>query len=73
MAKHEVEFTLPRRSLGRADVEFVVKQDGGVLGTLTVSNGSVVWFPHKTSYGYKVSWSKFNAFMQEHATRYEKR
>ncbi len=34
MAKHDVSFSLPERSLGRADVKFQVKRDGKVHGTL---------------------------------------
>jgi len=73
MAKHDVQFEVPARSLGRADVKFLVKRDGAVIGTLTVSNGSVVWFPKATSYGYKVGWKKFDELMQERATRTERR
>lgn len=73
MAKHDVMFNIPQRALGKADVEFVVKRDGAVLGTLAVSNGSIVWFPKGTSYGLKVSWKKFHEIMQVSATRFEKR
>ncbi len=73
MAKHEVAFDVPKRPLGRADIEFTVKADGGVIGTLNVSNGSLVWFPKGTSYGCKIGWSKFDKIMKEHATRQEKR
>ncbi|QDV45894.1 hypothetical protein Enr13x_57970 [Stieleria neptunia] len=73
MAKHEVEFDVPKRPLGRADIEFTVKADGSVLGTLTVSNGSLVWFPKGTTNGCKMGWSKFDALMQEHATKQERR
>ena len=31
---HEVEFSVPPRDLGRADIEFNVKKDGVKLGTL---------------------------------------
>jgi hypothetical protein len=31
---HSVTFTLPERDLGKADVEFRVKNDGSVYGTL---------------------------------------
>ncbi len=47
MATHDVSFSIPERSLGKADVEFVIKRDGAILGTLAVSNGSVVWFPKR--------------------------
>jgi len=73
MAKHDVSFNLPQRSLGRADIEFLVKRNGALLGTLAVSNGSVVWFPKGTSYGLKLGWDKFDQMMQENATRFEKR
>lgn len=65
MAKHDVQFEV--------DATFLVKRDGAVHGTLTVSNGSVVWFPKGTSYGCKVGWKKFDELMQEHATRAERR
>ena len=73
MAKHDVSFNIPQRALGKADVEFLVKRNGAVLGTLAVSNGSIVWFPKGTTYGLKVAWKKFNDIMQESATRFEKR
>ncbi len=73
MAKHEVAFDVPKRPLGRADIEFTVKADSSVLGTLTVSNGSLVWFPKGTTYGCNMGWSKFDKIMQEHATRQERR
>lgn len=73
MAIHDVSFSIPKRILGKSDVKFVVKQDGSVLGTLEISNGSIVWFPKKTSYGYKMGWGKFDREMQEAATRFEKR
>jgi len=73
MAKHDVIFSIPQRALGKADVEFQVKQNGSVLGTLAVSSGSIVWFPKSTTYGLKMSWSKFDKLMQDEATRFEKR
>lgn len=73
MAQHDVKFEVPPRSLGRADVSFVVKRDGAILGTMTVSNGSIVWFPKGRSYGCKMGWKKFDQIMQDHASRAEKR
>ena len=73
MAKHDVSFNIPQRALGKADVEFLVKRNGSVFGTLEVSNGSVVWFPKSTKYGLKVSWVKFDENMRDKATRFEKR
>ena len=72
MAKHKVTFQSPSRKLGRSDVQFEVRSDGEMLGTLTVSNGSVVWFPKGVSYGHKATWKKFDELMKK-ARREEKR
>ena len=66
MAKHDVKFTVPERPLGKADVQFSVRRDGEAMGRLKISNGTVVWVPKNKTYGYKVGWVKFDAFMQEH-------
>jgi len=42
---YQVDFTIPSRTLGRADVTFVVKTRGKVVGTLEVSKGALVWYP----------------------------
>lgn len=73
MAEHDVPFNVPKRALGKSDVKFVVKRDGAVLGTLAISNGSVVWFSKGTTYGYKIDWLKFGQLMQNHASRCERR
>lgn len=70
---HTVSFSIPTRPLGKADVKFKVKRDGSLLGTLAVSNGSIVWFPRQTTYGWKMGWSKFDRTMKKSATRFEKR
>jgi len=70
---HDVQFTLPKRTLGKADVRFEVKRDGKRFGTLAVSKGSLVWFPSYTTYGYKMGWEKFEKMMKEDATKFEKR
>ncbi|HVX90609.1 MAG TPA: hypothetical protein VHC20_03155 [Candidatus Paceibacterota bacterium] len=58
---HKVTFDLPTRELGKADVHFLVKRDGVVLGKLEVSKGSVVWYPKNTRYGHKIRWDALNA------------
>lgn len=73
MAAHEVDITLPKRELGRADAVFDVKTDGVTLGALHISRGAVVWFPAGNTYGYKVSWSKFADIMEENGARKEVR
>jgi hypothetical protein len=70
--KHVVQFTVPKRDLGRADVLFDVIVDDEKLGTLGVSKGSLVWYPKNNSYGHKVTWSEFDKLMQNYP-RVEKR
>jgi hypothetical protein len=41
---HSVDFTVPERPLGNADVTFWVKRDGGLLGRLEISKGKIVWY-----------------------------
>jgi hypothetical protein len=73
VAVHQVDITLPKREIGRADAIFDVKADGVTLGALHVSRGAVVWFPSGTTYGYKMGWGKFDEIMQEHGSRTEAR
>jgi hypothetical protein len=70
---NKVTMAMPPKELKRADAEFIVSRDGKRVGTLTVSNGSVVWFPPYTSYGLIMQWKKFDQVFREHATREEKR
>jgi hypothetical protein len=70
---HEVKFSIPKRTLGKSDVEFDVMENGSKLGTLKISKGSLVWFPSGTTYGHKMGWAKFDSLMQEKAPRYEVR
>lgn len=73
MTTHQVKMTLPPREIKRADASFAVKRDGKKLGTLEISNGSIVWFPPYTQQGLKMSWKKFSKLMEEHAKKVETR
>ena len=61
---HKVTFSVPERSLGREDIEFVVMRDGARFGTLLVSKGAVEWRPTNKVYRRKLSWSKFDQLMR---------
>ena len=56
---YEVDFNVPDRPLGKADIRFIVRTEEGVLGTLRISKGALVWFPKKTNYGHKIPWQQF--------------
>lgn len=70
---HDVSFAIPSRDLGRADVRFEVRADDGKIGTLTVSKGSVVWFPKDHLYGYKLSWAEVGRLFLDSGVKSEKR
>lgn len=70
---HRVRFSVPTRDLGRADLVFEVRQDEQLVGTLAVSNGSLVWFPRDTTYGHKMDWQTFDTLMKENSTSTERR
>ena len=70
---HDVQFTIPTRDLGRADISFRVKRNASALGALHVSKGSVVWYPKDMSYGYKLGWSDFAEIMKRDGVKAEKR
>ncbi len=63
--KHDVEFSIPKRELGKADIEFSVKRRGQKFGTLKVSKGSFVWVPKDNTYGCKMGWGAFNEIIRE--------
>ena len=61
---HKVIFNLPRRELGREDIEFIVEQDGKRFGTLLVSKGAVEWRPTNKVYRRKLNWTRFDQAMR---------
>jgi hypothetical protein len=61
---HDVRFSIPERKLGTADIEFKVKKQGRLFGTLRISKGSIVWLPKDTSIGHKIGWKKFDEIMK---------
>ena len=62
---HHVTFSVPPRTLGKSDIEFVVRRDGEKFGTLRISKGSLVWFPRNGVLGRKVGWPRFDTFMSD--------
>jgi hypothetical protein len=67
---HEIKVKLSKRiEVLNSDVEIVVKKDGSVLGTLTLSKGSIDWRPKKKHIGGKsevqLTWAQFDRRMRE--------
>lgn len=61
---YKVKFTIPTIQLGKADIDFEVQTEEGVLGVLKISKGALVWVPRGKKIGYKVRWGKFDEFAQ---------
>lgn len=61
---HHVTFSVPQRTLGKSDIEFIVKRNGEKFGTLRISKGALVWFPRNGVKGRRASWRQFDDFME---------
>lgn len=57
----------------REDVTFTIREDGEKVGDLEVSRGAIVWYGNRDRVGRKMRWRKFDAIMQEHGYRRERR
>lgn len=66
---HQVTFSVPERPVGRSDIEFDVRRDGVMLGTLKVSQGGIVWRPRDNVFGYLLTWHKFDQIAETHGRR----
>lgn len=62
---YDVNFTVPARPLGKTDISFVVRTKDGMLGTLKISKGALVWFPKNATNGKKVGWKRFSKIAEE--------
>lgn len=66
---HIVKFTVPERDLGKGDLEFKVRKNGKVLGTLKVSKGKLEWVPKDLTYGYNIGWDKLDELAKNYGKR----
>jgi hypothetical protein len=66
---HKVSFAVPKRALGREDIEFIVQKDGVRFGTLLVSKGAVEWRPTNKVYRRRLSWDRFDQVMRASGRR----
>jgi len=63
-----VTFTVPARPLEHKDIEFDVKSDGDMLGTLKISRGGIVWRPRDKKFGYFLTWEKLDETLSKYHT-----
>jgi hypothetical protein len=66
MAKHNVFVTLPNAELGKRDAFFEIFKDDKKLGTITISKGSIEWYPSNAKKPYKISWTSFDKMIKGH-------
>ncbi len=64
MAKHNVYVTLPNAELGKSDAVFTIYQDDKKLGTITISKGSIEWYPNRAKQPYSLNWTQFDKLMK---------
>ena len=53
---------VPTLELGKADIEFTVKQRGRQYGVLGVSRGALIWRPSRFDYEYRIKWPALDGF-----------
>jgi hypothetical protein len=69
VAQHEVNFVVPSRPLGNADIRFVVNRDDDKLGELHISKGAVVWIGKDRKFGRRLSWTKLAEVFEANGTK----
>lgn len=66
MPTHDVTIEIPKKSIQVKDIQFTVKSDGSMLGTLLVSKGNIEWRPANHSVRkHRLSWERFADLMQD--------
>ena len=62
---HDVRFTVTERDLENSPVEFRVKRNWKVVGTLHISRGGLTWYSRSKQYGTNMNWGNFDKVMGE--------
>lgn len=65
MAVHRIEMSQPSKRVVNSDVTFDIYSDNTKLGAMTISKGSIDWWPKGALSGRRVSWERFAAAMDE--------
>jgi hypothetical protein len=65
MPTHDVYGNLPFALLGKKDAVFEIYEDGKKLGTITMSKGSIEWYPKNAKLPYSFSWSEFDKMIKD--------
>jgi len=64
MPTHDVTVEIPKKSIQAKDIQFGIKSDGSMLGTLLVSKGNIEWIPANNKVRKRrLSWEGFAEMM----------
>jgi hypothetical protein len=66
MGNHDVRLTTRHLRVEGIDLDFDVKRDGRMLGTLSISEGGLLWRPanFQKRNGISVSWAEFASWAE---------
>lgn len=64
MPDHDVRLSTKNLEIKGINLEFAVKVDGAVLGTLAVSEGSLEWTPKRGRQSIPISWAEFKEWAE---------
>ena len=65
MPKHDVYATLPNALMDKEDALFSIYRDGKKLDILTISKGTIEWYPKNTKLPYSLPWTQFDKMIKE--------
>lgn len=65
MPKHEVFLNLPTFEMFKVDAQFLIHQDGELLGQVTISKGGIDYKPYKKKKAIKINWTQFDRIVKE--------
>lgn len=63
--EHRIEMSQPSKQVINSDVRFDIYSNKEKLGTMTISKGSIDWWPKRKQSGKRISWEKFAGVMNE--------
>jgi hypothetical protein len=66
---HTILVDTPTYEIQNTDLKITIFKDNNRHGAIKVSRGDIEWVPSGYTYGFKVSWSDFDKFMQENGSR----
>ena len=65
MPVHKIQVSLPNVPIVNSDVIIEIFQDEEKLGKITISKGSLEWYPVYAKKPYNLEWSRFDRMIKE--------